>query len=194
MRLVLGLMSPKKCENLLLDWANLDPERLRKRYPAVFGELDEYVMAELKGLLWTVWKETGAWHRDWHLFVLRGYYYQSRARINSTSAPREVAFGDDGRITVFRQPAAHQLLPPPPITEFEAAFFYLQTRAANRMRLCSNPDCSQTKYFLKEPTNPKQTTCCPGCGDVVRKAGKRRWWSENKSKGGKEIYASRGKS
>src|SRR2546427_9719861 len=188
--LVLGLISAERCESLLISWVNLHNEssaclKLLRDYNDVFQSVLPISSAALfscRRLLRKTWEAPDARHRDYYLSVLRIYFQH---HVNARAAGADVdtlshqaLAGDteaERRLQALLEPGLTD-------TTLEAALFYLQTRAGSRIRCCPNPDCS-AKYFLKSPTNPKQTSCSPDCADVVRRARKRQWWTDNRSKG-----------
>lgn len=196
-RLVLGLISPKRCEDLLLDWVNLRNEdaaaclQLLKRYRDVFEGLlpvTSTALLSYRDLLRKAWKATpDARRRDWYLFQLRMLFqYQVNARrmgLDPDQLSEEAMRGNEQagkQLKLLTEPALID-------TPIEAALFYLQTRAASRIRICPNLDCP-ARYFLKSTSNPKQTSCSPECADWVRRDSKRRWWTENRGASADEIY------
>jgi hypothetical protein len=208
--LVLGLLPPARCEELVVEWANLLDEleaylRFVRKYPDVFkgvlspmlvtfSSSSESLLRTFRDQLRKAWTATDAWRRDWYLFHLRqGFQFQLTARQRGLCV-------DDQRQLLEKALAGDkeankqwlELMEPSPElidAPIEAALRYLQTRAARRMLRCPNPDC-QT-YFLKSPTNPKQTSCSPECADLIRRATKQRWWKENRGAGATEIYRSK---
>jgi hypothetical protein len=199
--LVLGLISPKRCEDLLYELVNLQEEtsacwRLFRRFPEVFAvfQADEMLVRaiEYRNRLRHAWEAPNARRRDWYLYEIR-HAFQTRLKalqmgIDLNQALIDAVKGDQEGMEKVRSVSDPGLTESP----LEAALYYLQTRAASRIRICPNPDCS-AKYFLKSPSNPKQTACSPECADWVRRASKRRWWTENRGASADEIYKGEGK-
>ncbi len=178
---ILGAISARDAEVLLLDWANLPAwgyptvgagkrlrddsvKRMLTHHSEIFAFLSdekevELLLTEVRNWLKRAWDAPDVRHRDWYLFITR-YQYQLRI------------IGD------------HRLIPDvPDVTPFEAALFHL-TRIADRMRHCPNPDCS-APYFFRALGKKVQKFCSPECGDPSRRESKSRWWAENRGAGRK---------
>lgn len=190
---ILGVITARKAERVLLDWVNLPSvaegvdsdkyEQILQHHSDVFtledtrAEAQKAWRQELNRALQTgqaclrrVWDAPDPRRRDWHIFVLRGLYQDSQRRV---LAPVRGVF------TSMRD--AHDFLPDvPAVTPVEAALFYLQSRLAHRMLHCPNPTCA-APYFFK--TKKVQKYCSPECADPARREAKRIWWNQNRGKG-----------
>lgn len=69
-------------------------------------------------------------------------------------------------------------LPPP--TPMEAVLFHLQ-RIGDKLRHCPNPECP-APYFIASKKGQK--FCSPECAAPSQRESKRKWWYENRAKGG----------
>lgn len=65
-----------------------------------------------------------------------------------------------------------------PLTPFEAAMFYTQTRLLDQLRTCPNPTCP-TRFFFT--TKKGQKFCSTVCAEPAQRESKRRWWTEKRS-------------
>jgi len=189
------MVSAERAERLLLAWSNLrdDPKAclaLLINHQDVFQDvlpIKSTSLFSLRRVLRDAWVASDARHRDWYLFQLRLYFQHL---INSRKAGVDVDEVSEKAMTGDKD-AAQQLLELTKLgdtpTAIEAVLFYLQTRLGSRLRYCPNPDCA-APYFIKSPSNPKQTACSPECADWVRKESKRRWWAENRGAGAGDLY------
>ncbi len=199
---ILGVISRRDAERLLLDWANLPNlaylpaseqarQRMRSRYPDLFGGLDEI---ELGGLLLVVrdqlrqaWDASDRRHRDWYLFQARQTFHQipiiDRARREGLLGMNDDVRNRDN----FRQNLARgfelagRLEEPPPSSPFEATLFHFQTVIADRAKHCQNPECP-APYFIA--AKRWQKYCSEECAGPALRESKRRWWAENRAKDG----------
>jgi hypothetical protein len=170
---ILGLISAKQAEKLLLDWVNLQNtpkalERMRLQHPQIFGFIErDASFKELAGnvrhFLRLAWDAPDSRHRDWQLF---------RARYAYGQAENGRAFGE--KFASLTYPGV------PDGTPFEAAMFYL-TRLTHRMLHCPNPACA-APYFFKPIGTKVQKFCSPECANPSRKESKRRWWNTKRGK------------
>jgi hypothetical protein len=172
---ILGLISVKQAEKLLLDWANLQNtpkalNRMRLQHPQIFGFIGpdgkgfNELVGNVKHFLRLAWDAPDSRHRDWQLF--RARYVYAQAEIGT-------AFGQ--KFASLTYPGV------PDETPFEAAMFYL-TRLTHRMLRCPNPDCV-APYFFKPLGTKVQKFCSPECANPSRRESKRRWWSAKRGKG-----------
>jgi hypothetical protein len=205
---ILGVISPRQAESLLLDWVNLpNPtdypphrgavEKLLSRYSYIFAfrKTDrseggrqtrttavEALLAAVQIGLRRAWLASDDHQRDWYLFQLRYAYERTRARIeDGIFATQDV--GDTSELRArrsFRLMIEELLQHVPEATPFEAAVFHLQTRLAHRMRCCPNPDCAKPYFFRMKKG---QKYCSAACADPARREAKRIWWNQNRGKG-----------
>jgi hypothetical protein len=201
-RKILGVISPRDAERLLLAWANL-PDlpypsnadaacgRLISQNPEVFSfiplaETDALGSAmisgyfmEIRHLLRRAWVAPDRRHRDWYLFHLRKQFHQWKSQSEWWSVHPPVhpdwATGEEAKGLLEREAE------PPEITHFEAAVFYLQTSVAERAKYCGGPHCP-APYFVA--TKRWQKYCTEECAGPALRESKRRWWTENRAKNG----------
>jgi hypothetical protein len=176
---ILGVISAKQAEKLLLDLVNLpipvfrskewplDPnalKRIRLRHPRVFsfmGKDDEglkLLVGNVQHFLRLAWDAPDSREREWNLFMARFVYVQA-----------EIGTGPFGQM--FAK-LTFPLLPDK--TPFEGAMFYL-TRMTHRMQRC--PGSCPAPYFLK--TKKGQKFCSPECADPSRRESKLRWYHDS---------------
>jgi hypothetical protein len=174
-------------ERFLLDWANMNLERggvlsdFQKRYSTVLGKLDPDTLILLQGQLRMAWDSPDQRSRDWYLTQLRTYFYQYHARAEFAARPVPQIPG----IMRYRLAPAYQLLPPPPLTEFEASLFYLQTEVKDLVKHCGGgPDCP-APYFIA--TKRWQKYCSEACSGPALREQKAEWWRNHRAKNGGEL-------
>ncbi len=204
---ILGIISARQAESLWRDWANLpnpvdyppyrgSVERFLSRYPYIFdfkdGDVAEagpgttdlnVLLAAVRTSLRRAWLAPDAHHRDWYVFQLRYAYERIRARIEGGDVSVGPVAGDTPEIDAsqsFRSIILDLLQDVPPTTPFEAAIFHLQTRLADRMLRCANPNCANPYFFRMKKG---QKYCSAVCGDPARRESKRAWWNQNRGKG-----------
>jgi hypothetical protein len=172
---VLGMITPTDAEEFLFEWANLSfdqsraIERLKKHHPEILSTIDDYTLALLQGQLRMAWDAPDQRHRDWCLYQMRDYLYQSSAREEWLRQ-----HDSTGRIA-SKQPAGYQFGPPPPITKLEAVLVYLQSRIGDRTKHCGYEDCP-TPYFIA--VKRWQKFCSEKCAGPGNREVKRKWWHE----------------
>jgi hypothetical protein len=169
---ILGVMTEAEAERLLLDWANLgenDLRRFRARHKDVIGALDDLAVCDLRYELRLVWNEQDKRRQDWYVFCLRDsfQYYEVMHDIKEKREPP-----NPHRL-------AHRLAEPPGITPFEAAMFYFQTALTEKAKYCGGRDCP-APYFIA--VKRWQKYCSEKCAALANGEAKRRWWHENKGK------------
>jgi hypothetical protein len=206
---ILGIISARQAESLWRDWVNLpNPvdsppnrgavERFLSRYPYIFefrvGDGPEarrlaetpylnVLLGAVRTGLNRAWLAPDAQHRDWYIFQLRYAYERTRARIEEPDPSLAQQAGDTPDLQVrrtLRSMLADLLQDVPPATPFEAAIFYLQTRLADRMLRCANPNCAKPYFFRMKKG---QKYCSAVCADPARRESKRTWWNQNRGKG-----------
>jgi hypothetical protein len=197
---ILGVLSAKKAESLLTDWANLAgkwPElenedalgqaissikRMGIKYPRVFEECVPTVAVLLGYFLRNAWQASDLQYRDWYIFKFRDYYQQTAMRIQQVRADQ-----NPGRIpppiSVSVPTSRAEILEamgirnnPPSITPIEAAAFYFQQNA-RRARRCLNPECPAPFFLAKKK---RQIFCGEECAKPAQRESKRKWWRENR--------------
>jgi hypothetical protein len=190
---ILGAISRKRAERLLLDWANLPNlaykgtnegpiQRMLMHYPDVFEGFSANgikARGELIGTLIVVrddlrkaWDAPDSRHREWYLFKLRDFFKDTLFREQF----KELLSADPESDLFAR--AADRFNEPPPITPLEAAMFHFQ-RIADTARHCPNPNCSNPYFFA---TKKGQKYCSGPCARPAQREAKRRWWAENRGK------------
>jgi|SRR5208283_1255991 len=172
---ILGVLSTKRAERLLTDWANLpesgpNPEPALRRLiyhnqdifshyvggppfdTARFNAQKSWQVAVMFGtLLRNAWNARDLRKRDWYLADAESFYHHAIGR-----------FGD----------------PPTQAIPVEALLYYVRRNAARMLR-CPNPDCS-APYFLS--TKKGQKYCSEVCARPAQLESKRRWWAEYRAK------------
>ncbi len=168
---ILGIITPRKAEGLLVTWANLrTPERMRLHHSDVVGSLADQDLLELRDDLRLVWDTPDRRHRDWYLFQLRQTFHH------------DVIMGDvlDKREAPNPGRLSGRLAAPPALTPFEAALEYFRTRIGDRAKHCGGPDCP-APYFIA--VKRWQKYCSLACAGPAGREAKRKWWHERKGKG-----------
>jgi hypothetical protein len=199
---ILGVISRKRAESLLLDWVNLPNdigiapvpgpiERMSKLYPEVFANFQGPEGPRKPGE--AVHTERSTRRSLLHMLLatvrddLRGVWDAPDARQRDWQIFRmRQSYWQDGL-------AAESVLRPqgektnteqwnsvPDVTPFEAVMFYLQTYA-DRTRHCPSPLCP-APYFLAAKRSQKY--CSEACAGPALREAKRRWWNENRAKNG----------
>jgi hypothetical protein len=198
---ILGMITRHRAERLLVAWVNLSfrrlptdgPEdasnraikRMTSGWPEMFRDFDRTdhhgklellgMLVEVNHTLVSVWNAPDLRHREWYLFKLRDAYRIGvvRAQTGYYRPERTLQISDIMEI-------GEKLDPPPPITPFEAAVFYLQ-QISDRTIRCGNPNCP-APYFIA--AKKSQRYCSEACSGPALREAKRRWWNENRAKNG----------
>lgn len=176
---ILGVMSARRAEACLLDWANVrhTPKDeatvflwLFKKYPEVFPKpalpatptldptpllikVSAELMSTFSDLLRRAWDARTLREREWYLDDAASLYHLATDR-----------FGH----------------PPTQATPLEALLYYFR-RNAERALHCPNPACMAPYFFA---TKKGQKYCSPECAAPSQRESKRKWWHENRAKGG----------
>jgi len=192
---ILGVISRKDAERLLLDLANLqesDVRRLMTHNRKILAPLiadekgaNEYRLFTLRNHLRKAWNEPDRRTREWHIFQLRRKFNEwslkvSGIPINPFDFQKIMGFDDPDRKDHLGQ-AIDPFEQPPPLTPVEAAMFYLQTAIGDRAKHCANPTCS-IPYFLGTKKGQKYHDDI--CAQHGQREAKRKWWNENRAKTG----------
>ncbi len=175
---ILGMITKKKAERLLVDWANLGYgyktfneafDRMMPLYPEVFatitGNFHHLGRMSIHTRLREAWDAPDQRHREWYIFRLRWDYWKEIVMAN---------------IVGKKLSEWSKMQGPPEITPFEAAVFHLQ-RISDRLRHCQNPNC-HSPYFIAMKRGQKY--CDEVCARPAQREAKRKWWRENRAKGG----------
>jgi hypothetical protein len=183
---ILGTISRKRAEALLLEWVNLlfsedqaPWQRLAKRFPEIFGGLPldgfnstPYEIAKLRSYLRKAWDAPDRRHRDWYIFHLRMKYSEWGVQHGLPD------FDWNKPIPIAAVDAREE---PPQITPLESAMFYFQVSLGDKARHCSNPTCPAPYFFA---IKRGQKYCSTVCAEPAQREAKRKWWSENRAKNG----------
>ena len=168
---ILGVITQKRAEKLLCEWANNFQgkeymDRLIANYPEVFdripGSLNVVVLGDR---LRAAWETTDLRAREWRLFQLRLAYWQ--ATVTASSIGTEVSEHN------------RRMQDVPEVNAFEAMVFHFG-RISDRARRCQNPVCAKP-YFLA--VKRAQKYCSAACALPAIRASNREWWRRNRGKG-----------
>lgn len=205
-RQILGVISPPRAEQMLMEWVNIDLDgvqnanvwgRLFRRYPEIpsvpvtdivpvteanFDRFHQQMeMADMvASYLSKAWDAADLRHFDWYTWKAQSEYAQEAASAKHNVPPSHVHQGDD-QDTLRRMAAAiaEGDEPPAVITPIEAAIFHLRHNR-NRALHCPNPECPAPYFFS---TKKGQKYCSLECAKPSQRESKRKWWAENRAKG-----------
>jgi predicted nucleic acid-binding Zn ribbon protein len=168
---ILGMITPRRAEDLLTTWANLTTpdqiKRMRRFYSDVVGSLlTDQDLLEMRDDIRLAWDAQDRRHRDWYLFLLR-LNFQHNVVIRDTMAKTEPA-------DPFRLEARFKAIPA--LTPFEAAIVHFQNAVADRAKHCSSPVCGDP-YFIA--VKRWQKFCSEQCAGPANRESKRKWWQEH---------------
>ncbi len=172
------------------------PERARLR--KIIGQLF-VLIAMLIALLQRGWNESDPRRRDWLFVKARLYYCSEMERLQAAIQEAMVGHAEVREVKngVVQPPAAVRPLRVDtpddlhlaftmrlttlevPLTPFDAAMFYLQTRLTDKIRRCPNPTCPAPYFFAVKRA---QKFCSAPCAAPAQREAKRRWWAENRGK------------
>lgn len=195
-----GIVTKKWVERFLLDCVNLPDDlliweekdqRAQKvvaRYPEVFAEIKFprvdsskgghlppiHGVASIASLLRDIWDAPDLWLRNWHIYKLQDFHYHAVA---------ESKYWEE---YLKKMPVSYDSVNaatdgPPPISALTVALMYLQK--TDKARHCPNPACPAPYFFA---TKRGQRHCSQECAAECTREAKRRWWNENRAKGGIE--------
>jgi hypothetical protein len=194
---ILGVITPSRAELFLRRLANLHPvdgavaEQLRAKYPEI-AEPCASGRSWLETLSWAQFYLRRAWdapderHRKWYLHEMRRDYRESVvmasfAGVPASETPHGHIFSLVPGVGTDTQRVDKRLIDPPPPTAFEAAVSYFQERIGDRAKHCGHVDCP-APYFIAEKR--WQKFCTEACAGPANRESKRKWWHDNKAKGG----------
>jgi hypothetical protein len=172
------------------------PQEWRDRQKFVMNLVS--LIATIAVLLREGWSASDPRRREWCFIRTRWAYHVEMERLNDIiqeltmgrSEVREVRDGvaqpkrstppiivDSRENMHFAFLTGLLLLPQVPLTPFEAAMFYLQTKLIDKLRLCPNPRCPAPYFFA---TKKGQKFCSTVCAEPAQRESKRKWWNENR--------------
>lgn len=192
---ILGVITPARAEAFLTRLANRnlekDIEKLKLAYPEMTEPLEGRPQQWGDPLYWVQIYLRSAWTapddrtRDWYLYELRRHY---RDATTEASLSRENPKLAHDFFSAIPAPGIQQelvderfLQPPPEKTPFEAAVSYFQDKIGNRAKHCAHDDCPEP-YFIAEKR--WQKFCSEACAGPANRESKRKWWKDNRAKGG----------
>jgi hypothetical protein len=172
------------------------PPELRDRQKFVVNLIS--LIATIAVLLRDGWSASDPRHREWCFIRTRLAYHVEMERLSD--AVRELTMGHsevreviDGVVQPRRSTppitidsrdgmqfaflTGLLLLPEVPLTAFEAAMFYLQTKLIDKLRRCPNATCPAPYFFA---TKKGQKFCSTVCAEPAQRESKRKWWNENR--------------
>lgn len=181
-------------------------EQLGKRYPDSLRDTAQIPLLAICSLLRRAWRNArDARTANWYLFRLRVLYVdttrlvQDAAMQTQKPTPPEIVFTFEEAMRIEQEKAGQREIPsnvpstfgqvnrfiersaPPPVTQLEAAVFWFGENL-RRALFCPNPGCSAPYFFSQRKG---QKFCRPECATPSRLESQRRWWNENRGKGGK---------
>src|SRR5579863_6366981 len=169
---VLGIIPAAKAEHLLTALANLpgdwpliqNPEaykrtesairRIQSRHADAFADLPSIALIVCRDLARKAWTLADARSAEWYLFRLRYLHSETVRRVRAVQQAAKLSAKPDrefptipGTIDEAMRTIAES--EPPPITELEAAAFYLQTNL-RRALYCPNTECPAPYFFASK--------------------------------------------
>jgi len=180
-RLLGTTVTPAAADDFLLRLANLadNPDaaaHLLAKYPEmlpVIGHVRQ--VFAFRRELRRAWNSQDARTRDWYLSSLRrGAALLTRfpeLKERMRQMPDQPTDEDLDYLTE----------PPPQITPFEAALYYFQARVGDLAKRCAHVDCP-APYFIA--SKRAQKFCSEKCAGPANRESKRKWWADNRGKGG----------
>lgn len=184
---ILGVLSEAAAEDFLVRLANLldnsaSVAALLSKYPQMFDRATKQAQVfAYRRELRRAWKSPDQRSRDWYLFSLRrGHALVGRSHSPAWAIEEALQTPLETLTANLADKDFDPLLSPPPrITPFEAALFYLQTRIGDLAKYCANADCN-TPYFIADKRS--RIFCSEKCAGSGTRESKRRWWRENRAK------------
>jgi hypothetical protein len=185
-------------------------ERIKKRYPQMFGKCSVADMFALRHLLRAAWDDQDLRRREWFCFLLRKLHAESERLAESfrkdAGALVHQAQVNKDQLEYFLNPdpekrpvaqgltvpqmlynladsdlvAAYKNASPPTPNEFESAVFYLQRNLTHALH-CPNPTCASGETYFFLATKG-QRYCGEDCAKWGQQQSKRTWWAKNRAK------------
>jgi hypothetical protein len=182
--------SPREIEALLAEWVNVTTEtdaaiaRLVRHHPEVFSALPEGqsaahwdIVARVQNFLRLAWDAPDLRSREWYIFKARMEWHQL-----TTFAPlweKRILQGGTP-VNQLTDQEFSLYIHPPPLTPFERVMWHFH-RIAEKARHCAHPECPAPYFFAAKKG---QKYCSLECSAPSQRDQKRRWWQENRAKGG----------
>lgn len=158
-------------------------KRICARYARAFEDCPSIALIVLRDLARKAWTAADARSAEWYLFRLRHLHWETVRRVRAVQGAAKASTKPEREIptipgTLEEAMRAVAQSEPPPVTEIEAAAFYLQ-KNLRRALYCPNAECPAPYFFIKKKG---QRYCSFECGLPARRESKRTWWNENRAK------------
>jgi len=172
-----------------------DIMRLIRRYPELFSGLPSAepppqeaeskvpsshweIIARVQQFLRLAWDAPDLRHRDWYIFKARERFHELAVFLPMWES-RVLASNAKSPLDELTAAEFETRINPPAMTPFEQVMYRFH-RIAGDARHCKNPECPAPYFFGKKG----QKYCSSKCSAPAQREQKRRWWQENRSKGG----------
>lgn len=195
-REILGIVSKKKAERLILECANLPIDVIDPDFPRNFidgpipprimplidlfrpitdsrmpsgGSWINYAILAFRRYLRSAWDASDQWQRDWHIF---------RMRQSFLSTTHQQAVINAGQRPLSAQELFELQDVPPAPTPIDAVMYQFR-RNESRLRHCPGDPCPAPYFFA---TKRGQRYCSEACALPAQREAKRLWWAANRGK------------
>lgn len=188
---ILGVVTPTRAKVFLTRLANRsldkDSAKLRLAYPEMVEPLPdswEVALSWVQIYLRLAWDTPDERYREWYLHEMRRHYRDSVTEASFRQEEPKLGpllFSAIPAAGIDRDLVDERLIRPPVVTPFEGAAFYFQSRVGNLAKHCQHSECAEP-YFIADKR--WQKFCSEACAGPANRESKRKWWRENKARGG----------